>query len=230
MPTQFVTFLTCPGGVLPCHISLLLSSVVPEQRGLGSVGRGRGSPAEERRLVAVQVPDCLQHQPPPSHHGNTAAELSQGAVVPASLHHARQVSRNLPASFCWALWSVYVRTLTSDCSVIRTKKWGTPDWSDPVVSLCFSLFLHSLVFPFYFLLFVYSSFPSQSVSFPSPCVFFPGRWSHGRGPVMVIMRYENSSLVLKATQDVKMVLWIVIMLQFHSCRSVWSHLKHCIWV
>lgn len=62
--------------------------VVLGQLQLGGAHGGRGSPTQERRLAALQDSQGVQHQPPTTHHGHAAAELAQGTVGAAPLHHA----------------------------------------------------------------------------------------------------------------------------------------------
>lgn len=68
-----------------------LCSVIFGQRQLGLHWRGRSSPAEERWLAPLQDHDGVQVQPPAPDHGDPSAELPEGAVVPAALHHAWEV-------------------------------------------------------------------------------------------------------------------------------------------
>ena len=153
---------------------------------------------EKDHTQALYIQSC------PNETCHWSCRLTQSTVVLCFVGRADPPDRNdkdseavLQASVAGvSTWSQVVKllllhTVTSDCSVIRTKKWGTPDWSDPVVSLCFSLRLLSIIFPFFLLSFFSLCF-SLNLHLFLNSIFFPGRWSHGRGPVMVIMRYENS--------------------------------------
>ena len=71
------------------------SLVIPGLRELGLHRCGRGSPAEERRLAPLQNHDGIQIQPQAADYRHAPAELSEGALVPAALHHAWQVGQHL---------------------------------------------------------------------------------------------------------------------------------------
>lgn len=65
---------------------------VPRKHRLGCADGGRGAPAQERRLAALQDSQGVRHESQAAHHRHSSAELFEGTLGSSALYHASQVS------------------------------------------------------------------------------------------------------------------------------------------